>query len=353
MENPLRRKLLLLAIATVVCFFVIACGSPTRTTETVKTAPTPTLHQKCPPGNSYMGCSLQGSLPKALLGATPSGKKFVDVSDWQPNVNWRFVKDAGVFGVVVKAGEGTAQDPTFAEHVAGAKRAGLLVQAYWFVRPVSPCRAEGEAIARTVPHGMRVTLDEEVPGIAGYAYCVAGEVQRSTGVRPADYTSPGTYSDPSGRALGLWQATYGPSLAAIWHPVLAWQYTDAASIAGLSLDESVNYGLFPTSKPKPKPKDIGGAQHYERYPDTWWKLDGQHLRERANVERWDHNHCENPARRAVCVQTHHALVLLLGRDQAVYRRETKAQRNANHLPGRIQGLSHRINNGHGVVRHWL
>lgn len=301
---------------------------------------------RCEPGDSFMGCSQPApgfALPHY---AFPAGRKFIDVSNWQPNVDWSAVKRAGIIGVVVKAGEGSKADPTFTSHIAGARRAGLPVQAYWFERPIG-CSAEAAAIDRTVPKGIRVTFDEEVPGLAGYAACQRAAVRSHTGFDPVEYTSPGTLSDRS--SLSLWEATYGPSLSVLWHPLVAWQFTNAASVAGLHVDESVDYGLFA----EPAPKDIGGAQHYERYPNNWWRLDGEHLRERANVMRWDANHCENPVRRKVCVETRHHLILLLGRDQAVYRRETKAQRNANHLPGRIQGLSHRINNGRGVVRRWL
>lgn len=315
-------------------------------------SPAPVASGRCVVGNSFMGCSLPapktGVTPRV---AAPAGRKFVDVSDWQPNVDWRAVRASGVFGVVVKAGEGLHADPTFASHVAGARAAGLQVMAYWFIRPVG-CTSEIAAIDHVVSSGMKVVFDTEVPGIAGYVSCLRDPVHSHTGVAPADYTSPGTWPGGSNAGLPLWQAEFGPILHPFWHPVVAWQYTESASVPGIgSSDESIDMGLFPA--PTPKPLDIGGAQHYERYPAVFWKISGERMRERNTVMTWDSRGCENPAKRSVCKSTRAHLRTLLGRDQTVYSRETKAQRNANRMPGRIQGLSHRLNNGHGVVKRWL
>lgn len=222
---------ILVALAAACVLILAACGG---------TAPR-TAAAACPVGNSPMGCAVRAAerlAPRSLT--VPAGRRFIDVSDWQPTVNWRAVRLAGVFGVIVKAGEGVRPDPTFTEHVAGARAAGLQVQAYWFVRP-DGCNAEAAAIRR-YSAGLPVALDMEVPGIAGYAYCLRS-------VAHSVYTSPGTWAGGSTGGLPLWQAEYGPTLHPVWQPVRAWQYTDAASIAGLHLDESVDYGLF--AKPKP------------------------------------------------------------------------------------------------------
>jgi hypothetical protein len=107
-----------------------------------------------------------------------------------------------------------------------------------------------------------------------------------------------------------------------------------------------DYGQEPVTQAKPN------LQHYERYDSRYRKLRGTRMRERNTVEAWDKNHCENPAKRPVCKATNYHIRLLLGRDQSVYKHETKRQRDANHLPGRIQGLVLRLK-GKGEVKTWV
>jgi len=241
----------LLGVAAACALALAGCGGSSHhaattvshhsTTLTAVTGPSAT--SRCIPGNSFMGCSL----PAPAVGITPrtafpAGRRFVDVSDWQPSVNWRAVKASGIFAVVVKAGEGAAADPTYASHVAGARAAGLQVQAYWFVRPVG-CSAEAAAIRRHVPAGMPLVLDIEVPGTSAYAGCLRS-------LAHAVYTSPGTWPGGSSAGLPLWQAQYASVLQPFFRPVEAWQFTESASVPGIGAsDESVDYGLF--AKPAP------------------------------------------------------------------------------------------------------
>ena len=235
-----------LGALAVACLLLAACGGATLS----KTQPSPPAPaSRCIPGNSFMGCAL----PAPQLGArnlsVPAGPKFVGGSDWQPSVDWHAVKASGIFAVVVKAGEGLHEDPTYATHLAGARAAGLQVMAYWFVRPVG-CTSEIAAINHVVASGIRVVLDEEVPGISGYASCLSAPVASHTGIVPVIYTSPGTWPGGSHNGLSLWQAEYGPTLHPAWTPVVAWQYTESATVPGIGLsDESVDMGLFP--KPAP------------------------------------------------------------------------------------------------------
>jgi hypothetical protein len=343
-------KRLCLAFATILA--LAGCGGnghhattaakkPPRPPQLLEVSPT-----ACPSGNSFMGCAAPPALGIIPRVTAPAGRRFVDVSDWQPSVNWGAVRASGIFAVVVKAGEGLAQDPTFASHVAGARAAGLQVQAYWFERPVG-CSSEAAAIDRVVPHGMRVTFDAEVSGVAGYASCERAAVQAHTGLVPAVYTAPGTWPGGSSAGLPLWEATYGPSLKVLWRPLASWQFTQSAVIPGIPgfVDESVDYGLFAAPKPTPKPD----PQHYERYPAN---APAKPNRERASVEGWDVHRCELPTRRPVCKITQTHLAFDLGRDQTLYARDSKALRNELHLPGRIQGVVRRLTR-RGVVNGWL
>jgi hypothetical protein len=57
-------------------------------------------------------------------------------------------------------------------------------------------------------------------------------------------------------------------------------------------------------------------------------------------------------RRSVCRVTRAHLLFDLGRDQVIYHRSSKTLRNELHLPGRIQGIVHRLIHK-GIVKHWL
>lgn len=122
---------------------------------------------------------------------------------------------------------------------------------------------------------------------------------------------------------------------------------------GQNYDQNVVTRSFLGMTTPTPPVDLGGPEHYERYDSTFRRLAGQRMRERNTIMTWDHARCERPARRSVCRSSAAHMGRLLGRDQAVYHRQTRVQRDANRTPGRIQGLSRRLNNGHGVVRRWL
>lgn len=114
-----------------------------------------------------------------------------------------------------------------------------------------------------------------------------------------------------------------------------------------------NYGQWPSVKVAPAV--IGGRQHYEDYPAD---APAKPRRERESVRGWDTGNgsgarCMRPVRRKSCGVTRSHLIYDLQRDQALLKRDSKRQRDALHLPGRIQGLSHRINNRRGIVNRWL
>lgn len=60
----------------------------------------------------------------------------IDVSAWQPRIDWAKVVAAGHRFAYLKATEGERYvSPVYREQAAGAKAAGLLVGAYHFARP--------------------------------------------------------------------------------------------------------------------------------------------------------------------------------------------------------------------------
>lgn len=90
--------------------------------------------------------------------------KGIDVSHYQPNVNWNAVKAGGVEFAYIKATEGTNYiDPKFGSHYTGATQAGIIRGAYHFARPGT---SSGAAQANYfLAHGGRWTADDiTLPG---------------------------------------------------------------------------------------------------------------------------------------------------------------------------------------------
>lgn len=331
----LSRVSLLLAVAFCVTALLAGCGGHTTTTvtststvtttpaQTSPKAPAPAIVQPaagCPVGHSFMGCST--TLTRSLsAGARPPGKYFPDVSSFQGSPNWTLAKGS-IAGAAAKLGEGvTIFDGSATYNFAQLQRLGIPHLAYWFVRG-SGCAAEGNAIKAAVKRvgGVRlVVLDEEVPGISGYAACLNPYVVSATGQNAVVYRSSGNDFDTSAPSLACWVAAYGPSSTPTCSSrhVVAWQFTDGrfgfpVFIPGVGQgDVSVDHGLLALTaapKPKPKPKPFPFAPNTRR---TFGQ--GKHrvtAREHLNLVTWRSEKCKLPVRRAVCKRTRsHALLL--------------------------------------------
>lgn len=70
----------------------------------------------------------------------------IDISQWQGNIDWRKVKQAGTQFVIIRDGYGTTQDPRFRAYVTGAKAAGLDIRGtYHFIYSLNETQARAEA----------------------------------------------------------------------------------------------------------------------------------------------------------------------------------------------------------------
>lgn len=80
----------------------------------------------------------------------------IDVSAWQPHVDWQAVASSGERWAIIKATEGrTYRSPTFAAQVKGALAAGLYAGAYHFARwELDNPEAQAEHFARELERVM-------------------------------------------------------------------------------------------------------------------------------------------------------------------------------------------------------
>jgi lysozyme len=97
----------------------------------------------------------------------------IDVSHYQPNIDWQAVAAGGVSFAFIKATEGGALvDGMFESHWAQAKRAGVLRGAYHFFRPKLDAAAQARHFLAQLrdPGELPPAVDVEVAdGVAGAA----------------------------------------------------------------------------------------------------------------------------------------------------------------------------------------
>jgi GH25 family lysozyme M1 (1,4-beta-N-acetylmuramidase) len=183
----------------------------------------------------------------------------VDVSSYQGTINWTSVKAAGRSFAIVKATEGkTFNSSTFTSQITGAKNAGVLVGAYHFARyDLNTAAAEAShflAVAgKYVTAGyLRPVLDVEhstslsKTALSNWVNAWCTQVKSATGVAPIIYSYvsyASAHLNSTVTQWPLWMAQYPSSPApqtgaprgtSPWTSWSFWQYTDHASVAGIS-----------------------------------------------------------------------------------------------------------------------
>ena len=190
--------------------------------------------------------------------STGSGSLGIDVSKYQPSINWAAVKSSGVDYVIIRCGyRGSStgaliEDPYFKSHIKGAKAAGLKVGVYFFTTAVTEAEAVEEAsmcayLCNGYGLDFPIFMDCESSPRAGYNGMSAS--QRTAiikafcnTVRSAGY-SAGVYANKTwlssymnaGELSGykIWLAQYNsaPTYSGKYD---MWQYTSKGSVNGIS-----------------------------------------------------------------------------------------------------------------------
>jgi GH25 family lysozyme M1 (1,4-beta-N-acetylmuramidase) len=197
-----------------------------------------------PDGNN--GAVHRGVTLYAIPVIPPEG---IDVSGFQPTVNWPKVAAGGKVFAFIKATEGTALvDSQFARHWAGAKSVGILRGAYHFLRPELDAVAQAKHLLAQLaadpgelPPVCDVEVSDNVP-LAQVAACVASwmdYVGKNFG-RSILYTMPGFWDTLPTQNLqmsvDLWVAHWGvarPTVPRGWPSWQFWQYTNKATVSGI------------------------------------------------------------------------------------------------------------------------
>jgi len=193
-----------------------------------------------------------------------SGVLGIDVSKYQPSINWESVKASGVDFVIVRCGYRGAstgaliEDPYFRSHIKGAKSVGLRVGVYFFSTALNEAEAVEEASMCAELCGgyglsYPVFLDVEPSSRPGYNTLSAAE--RTANIKAfcqtissAGYT-PGLYANKtwlsekintSSLSCKIWLAQYraeGPTYSGRYD---IWQYTSKGHVDGVPGNVDMN-----------------------------------------------------------------------------------------------------------------
>ncbi len=201
----------------------------------------------------------------------------VDVSEFQREIDWQAVKDAGVDFCILRAGyrgitEGVlSEDSMFEKNLEGAENAGLKIGVYFFSQAVSETEARREAefvLERVEGHSLAypVVFDWE-PQFAG-GETGEGEIRvaEMTGwqvtnfakafcerIKEGGYT-PCFYANKNMcynfldleklKDFDFWYAEYQP-VPSLYYGFRIWQFTESGSIPGIETSVDINLCFSP------------------------------------------------------------------------------------------------------------
>ena len=193
--------------------------------------------------------------------------KGIDVSKYQPRVDWNAVKASGVDYVIIRAGyrgygSGVlVEDPYFKKHIAGAKAAGLKVGLYLYSQAITAEEAVEEAsmvlqLAKGYSLEYPIYFDTEATGTGvgradglskshrtaiARAFC---ETIRNSGYKAGVYASKSWFYHQLDYGqiaqYDIWLAHY-TSATDFKHRYDMWQYTGSGSCPGIPNAVDLNW----------------------------------------------------------------------------------------------------------------
>ena len=142
----------------VLIFIIVALGKPrqpqepTEPSTTTQTTPTETTEATLPPPEANpIGLGDFAMVDGYLTCLSTQSVLGIDVSEWQDEIDWQQVKDAGVEFAMIRVGWRGSEQGVLVEDIcaqanyAGAAAAGIKVGAYFFSQAISVEEATEEA----------------------------------------------------------------------------------------------------------------------------------------------------------------------------------------------------------------
>lgn len=199
--------------------------------------------------------------------------KGIDISHFEPNINWARVKAAGIDFAFTKASEGIHYaDDQLGANWAGIRANGIVRGAYHFFNKATDPVAQAQhfyAVMNNIQPGALQSgdffpvLDFESEGedaqgnaipatrrdVLNAVTCLHA-IQGLFGVNPMLYSNSSFLEDagfPLGsEAIPLWLANYNPAPIAVpapWQKYDIWQYSNTGNVAGVN-SETVDMNQF-------------------------------------------------------------------------------------------------------------
>lgn len=199
-------------------------------------------------------CIFISSFDKVLAFPASSSEIYygIDVSEWQGDINFFDVKNAGIDIVYIKSSEGNNYiDPYFESHYNGAKENNLNVGFYHFLTARNESEAIEEArffvsVVNNLDSDCRLAMDFEVfddlslTEINDISLVFLSEVERLTGKEVVVYSDAfnarSTFSSRVASRYPVWVAEYGVDEPenGQWSTWIGFQYTNRGRISGIS-----------------------------------------------------------------------------------------------------------------------
>ncbi|MGL6211987.1 MAG: glycoside hydrolase family 25 protein [Paracoccaceae bacterium] len=185
----------------------------------------------------------------------------IDISRWQPQVDWPTARANGVNFAFIKATEGgDILDPAYKENWAGAARAGVprgayhfyywcrpaAEQARWFIQhvPRSPGALPPVLDMEWTPFSPTCTKRPPAAEVRAEAQVFLTLLERHYGQRPLIYTTPEFFeTNQMARLSGypFWLRSTAAHPGDLYgHPWTFWQYTGTGLVPGIAGKTDIN-----------------------------------------------------------------------------------------------------------------
>ena len=181
----------------------------------------------------------------------------IDVSKYQPDVNWPEVNRAGYVFAYARASYGSGEaDPFFSRHWQGMKDAGVVRGAYHFFVTAEDATAQADRFVRVIgslsPGDLPPVIDVEADSGTGGSIVSGVQrwldiVEQKLGRTPAIYTAPSFWNANLNGSFGrypLWVAEYGvtqPKPVSGWGGWTFWQHSESGTVPGIAGGVDLDY----------------------------------------------------------------------------------------------------------------
>lgn len=228
----------------------------------------------------------------------------IDVSRYQPEIDWEAVKADGIDSVIIRCAyrgygkTGTlAKDSCYATHIEGALKAGLQVGVYIFSQAITQDEAKEEAqmcldLCKDYLDEMQlpIVMDVEYAGANGTtgrlydakltkakqtAVCQAfADVIWEAGYQPMVYANASFLNDEmnvktlTNAGIPIWLAHYTTATDYSASPYMMWQYSEDGAVKGISGKIDMNFIFTKKQNVGSGSNSTGGSDNETQPPET-------------------------------------------------------------------------------------